>query len=257
MKYRIFPYIIVGILIVFYLRGCGALEREKIESARRLNNYMALQDTVKVISTKNNGVLLEKAALEKTQKELKEENADLYSELQFEKNKPPKTIIRTVISYRDTSISTASNNFYNGKDSSGFLEFDYNPELPGENSFKLKGTVYYKLNFVDTIKPIDFGQYNLSIDQTIDIRTGLYRDKETKRTYVRLFTDYPGITLKDMQAIDITDSDSRKALRAARKEWGIGFSVGWGIGFSNSGYSVGPYLGIGLNYSPKFLQFGK
>jgi len=26
---------------------------------------------------------------------------------------------------------------------------------------------------------------------------------------------------------------------------------------SPSGYSTGPTIGVGLNYSPKFLQFGK
>lgn len=251
---RIFPYIVVIILAVLYLRGCGNLERERIESDRRLGNYLALQDTIRIISKKNEGILVEKSALEKTKKELKKENSELYTELQFEKNKPPKVIIRTVISYRDTTIIIKSSDNFNTEDSTGTLEFDYSPEFPGNNSFSLTGEVGYKLNLIDTLKPIKFGDYKLDIAQTIDIRTGLYRDPEDKRTYIRLFTDYPNLTIDDIQAIDVTDAESRKALRAARKEFGIGFSVGYGFG---SNGSAGPYIGVGLNYTPRFLQFGK
>jgi len=244
-----FSYILVILLAVLYLRGCGALERAEIESDKRLGNYLALQDTVRIISEKNKGILFEKSALEKTGKELKEENSDLYNELAFEKNKPPKVVIRTVISYRDTGIVAETDNEFNLEDSSGFLSFNYNPELPGDNAFSLSGGVDYNMNMADSINPISFGEYKLNISQTIDIRTGLYRDPEDKRTYIRLFTDYPNLVLKDVYAIDITDAESKKALRAARKEFGIGFSVGYGL--------QGPYIGIGLNYSPKFLQFGK
>lgn len=246
---RVFSYVLIIVLAVLYLRGCGALERAEIESDRQLGNYLALQDTIRIISNDKKGILFEKSVLVKTQAELKEENADLVDELAFEKGKPPKVIIRTVITYRDTGIIVNSGNTFNSEQSSGILLFNYKPELPGRNEFDLKGEVDYALDVTDSINPVSFGQYNLDISQTIDIRTGLYRNPEDKRTYIRLFTDYPNLVLTDMQAIDITDAESKKALRAARKEFGIGFSVGYG--------TAGPYIGIGLNYSPKFLQFGK
>jgi hypothetical protein len=47
--------------------------------------------------------------------------------------------------------------------------------------------------------------------------------------------------------------------RQARKTWGIGFDVGYGvlIDVRNSNVSTGPYFGVGVNYSPKLLQWGK
>jgi len=253
---RIFPYILIGILSLFYLRGCNNIAKERIESDRRLGNYLALKDSVRIITSEKNTLLVEKSAFEKTQAELKRENRDLYNELQFERSKPPKVIIRTVIKYRDTII-VAPSNVFNINDSTGKLIFDYNPELPGANAFRLIGGVPYSLDCSDTLNPVVFGEYKLDITQKIDIKTGLFRDPKSKRTFIRLYTEYPNLSFEDIQAIDITDSDSKEALKANRKEFGLGLNVGYGMAFSKDGYSTGPYIGLGLNYSPKFLQFGK
>ena len=102
------------------------------------------------------------------------------------------------------------------------------------------------------------GQVNLSIEQRIDLVTGLYRDPKTNRLYVRASTSFPGITFNDIQALDMVDDPgTRKALKAARKQFALVFNVGYGMVLSPNGYSTGPTIGVGLNYSPKFLQFGK
>lgn len=55
----------------------------------------------------------------------------------------------------------------------------------------------------------------------------------------------------------VDDPGTRKALRGARKPFGIGVGVGYGMSLATDGYQAGPIIGVGLYYSPKFLQFGK
>jgi hypothetical protein len=74
----------------------------------------------------------------------------------------------------------------------------------------------------------------------------------------RVTTDYPNLTFSDINSFEITDNpETRKALKAARKEFGLGVQLGYGISGSSTGLSPGIYVGVGLHYSPKFLQFGK
>ena len=53
------------------------------------------------------------------------------------------------------------------------------------------------------------------------------------------------------------DPISKKATAALRKEFGIGVHVGYGVVFQNNGYHNGLNISVGLNYTPKWLQFGK
>lgn len=53
---------------------------------------------------------------------------------------------------------------------------------------------------------------------------------------------------------------NRKVLRSFRKEWGIGFNLGLGMYpvAENNQFKIkfGPIMSIGINYTPKWLQFG-
>ena len=55
------------------------------------------------------------------------------------------------------------------------------------------------------------------------------------------------------------DPESRKVLRQTRKSWSIGLSLGYGVvvNTKSQNISYGPYMGVGLNYSPKFFAVGK
>ena len=68
------------------------------------------------------------------------------------------------------------------------------------------------------------------------------------------------MTFTKLQGADImADPDSRKVTREFRKTWGIGFNFGYGaaLDLKNNNFVMGPYLGVGLHYTPKFLQWGK
>jgi hypothetical protein len=133
------------------------------------------------------------------------------------------------------------------------------------NKLKITGKTPYAISL--HVDPLDSTKYiatilpgltSLNLEQNIDITTGIYRDPKSKRMMTRVTTDYPGLTFNDINSFDITDNpDTRKALKAARKEFGLGVQVGYGISGSSAGLSPGFYIGFGVHYSPRFLQFGK
>lgn len=246
------------IFAILFIRQCGVTKDVKNESTRKLNNYLASQDSIRVIESKSDGMLVETSGMDKTTKELENENKELYKSLNFERNKKPKVVIETRYVYRDTNIIVNSNNVFSNADSSGILSFKYNPKFTGENSLNITGDIPYKISGSILGSPVNFGSYSLNIEQTVDIKTALYRDPKTSALYVRLYTEYPNITIKELNAINIIDDpETKKAMKMARKQFGVGVNFGYGMTFTNIGYQPGVYLGVGISYSPRILQFGK
>jgi hypothetical protein len=251
----------VVVLALLLLRQCGISDDAKKEAERSLHNLLAEQDSVRTIKSKLGNVLVEKSAFQLKYSELSSDQKELIAQLELEKNKRPGVVIETQVVYKDTSIVVPVNTQI--KDGVSYLSFIYNPSLPGSNKLSVGGKLPYTIKS-DTLPDGSFssdvvpGQVNLSIEQRIDLVTGLYRDPKTNRLYVRASTSFPGITFNDIQALDMVDDPgTRKALKGARKPFALGFNVGYGMVLSPNGYSTGPTIGVGLNYSPKFLQFGK
>ena len=69
-------------------------------------------------------------------------------------------------------------------------------------------------------------------------------------------TDYPGVTFTKLEGASILDDPKNKpALRQLRKNWSLGIQAGYGMTLNGNNINGAPYLGIGLSYSPKFLQW--
>ena len=258
---RITPIIAIAAMAFLLFRQCGISKDAKREAERNMNNMLAQQDSVREVSSKLGNVLAEKSAFQLKYSELSEEQESLIKQLELAKNKRPGVVIETQVVYRDTSIVAPVTNEI-GRDSS-FLSFEYNPNLPGTNRLFIGGKLAYKIGN-DTIeggvlKPwVNPGNVSMTIEQKIDLVTGLYRDPKTDRLFVRASTSFPGISFSEIQALDMVDDPgTRKALRGARKPFSLGLNVGYGMVITNSGYTAGPLIGVGLTYSPKFLQFGK
>jgi hypothetical protein len=205
-------------------------------------------------------MVVEKSSLELKVSELSEEQKDLIDRLAYESSKDPEIIIQTEIVYRDTGIKARSI-ANKTSDSSGNFEIAYKPTLPGKNKFSIEGKVPYKVHAVKDSLGISAtvtsdGDATLAVKQTLDVVAGLSTDPVTKMLMVRLSTDFPGVTFAGINGIKIVDNaESRKAMKDTRKNFGVGFNLGYGLGFTTNGYNLGPYLGIGIHYSPKILQF--
>jgi hypothetical protein len=254
-------------LIFLFFRQCNETANLEKEAKREHNNYLAQLDSVRTIKSQNGQLIQERSTFQMKVSELSKEQKDLIKRLELNSNgrgSTPKSVIQTVGNYKDTSIKaqTKVTKDPNGNESLTFL---YEPTLPGKNKLKISGKTPYKLklskdpkdsaNYLATVSP---ETTNISIEQSIDIVTAIYQDPKSKRLMTRVTTDYPNLTFSDINSFEIVDNpETRKALKSARKEFGLGLQVGYGLSTSSAGLTPGVYVGFGLHYSPKFLQFGK
>ena len=257
----------IAVLVMLLLKQCNATADAKKEAERNFNNLLAERDSVRVLESKNGNMLVERAAFQLKYNELTEEQEELIDRLELSGKRKPSVVIQTEVVYKDTSIMVPVAATQEGDNT--YLKFTHNPTLPGTNRLLIAGQLPYtvdtdtiwdpsdksKFKFVSTVIP---GTAKLSMEQKIDLVTGLYTDPKTGRLFVRASTSFPGITFSEMQALDMVDDPAtKKALKQARKLFGIGFSIGYGLTVGKDGYIAGPSVGLGLTYSPKWLQFGK
>jgi hypothetical protein len=257
----------VVLLIVMFLRQCNETAMIEAEAKREHNNYLAQMDSVRTIKSQNGQLIQEKSAFQLKVSELSDEQKQLIRRLELNSNgkgTTPKSVIQTVGTFRDTSIKAQSKIT---KDPNGneFVTFVYEPTFPGKNKLMISGKTPYIVNLsrnpkdsVDYIASVVPGATSISIEQRVDIVTALYQDPKTKRLMTRVTTDFPNLTFGEINSFELTDNpETRKALKSARKEFGLGLQVGYGLSTSPAGLSPGVFVGVGLHYSPKFLQFGK
>jgi len=254
-------FLAIGILAFLLLKQCNSSSAAEEELARLQRNALAMSDTLKIIKSENGRMVVEKSSLELKVSELNSDQKALIKRLEFSNAKQPEMIIQTEVVYRDTGIK-ATSTVAKTTDSTGNFKLSYTPTLPGKNKFAISGDVPYLLRklrdsgSLSKYAVFPNGDAKLTVEQTIDVVAGLYTDPETKLLKIRLSTDFPGISFANVNGIKIVDNaESRRALRDSRKNFGIGFNLGYGLGFTPSGYNLGPYLGIGIHYSPKILQF--
>jgi len=263
--------IIFGVFVIMlfiFFRQCNKvnnlkqqIEFEKMETKRISNNYEASLDTIKKYKINDNTWRYEKMGYELTLDELKGKYKDLLGDFEIERNKPPKVVIKT--EYEIKEIITEVPIFVEvdvfGNTS---LAFNDSTRHNNNNYRYLNGKIPYKIVMdpIDSLYKVvpDFGTFDLTLGMNLNL--GLFQDKKTRKISILADTDYPGVTFTTIEGASIMDDPAnKKVVRSMRKTWSLGFNVGYGVMISPSSgvLSTGPYAGIGLNYSPKFFQFGK
>ena len=257
---------VIVILLMLFLKQCNETAHMEAEAKREHNNYLASLDSVRTIKNENGHLIQEKSAYELKASELSKSQKELIHQLGLKssgRGNTPNTVINVVTEIRDSvQIASTIVKDPNGEESINFI---HNPQMPGNNKLKITGKTPYTISL--NRDPLDSTKYFatilpgltlLNLEQNIDITTRIYRDPKTKRMMTRVTTTYPGLTFNDINSFDITDNaDTRKALKAARKEFGLGVQLGYGLSGTSNGISPSFYIGLGVHYSPKFLQFGK
>jgi len=252
--------LIVGLFLLL-LRQCGKTKEAKQEIIktqeqvlRVKNNYEASQDSIITYRLDNETMRTEKKGFELTIDELKNEYQDLLGKLKLEKSKPPKVVIKTEYLIKEVITEVP---IYVTSDSSGSNITFLDSISHNENNYRvLSGNIPFKidtLNDSTIIKP-DKGTFMLDLGMSLDL--ALLKDKETKKINIIVDTDYPGVKFTKINGASILDNPAnKKTLRQLRKNWSLGFQVGYGLNVNNNGIFSSPYFGLGLNYSPKFLQW--
>jgi hypothetical protein len=264
---RGFMLIAIVVLILLFLRQCGVANDAEKEAKREHNNYLASIDSVRTIKKERDHAIYEKSAFQLKVSELTQEQTDLIKDLCLKSNgigTTPKTVIQYVVEYREV-VKNIPSTVDKDPDGSESITFLHNPELKGKNKLKIAGKVPYSVNILrdstDSTKyfaEIIPGGTTLDIEQSIDIVTGVYMEPKSKRIMTRVSTTFPNLTFSEINSFDITDSpETRQLMKSARKQFGLGLNLGYGLNMGTNGINPGVYVGIGLHYSPRFLQFGK
>lgn len=269
--------IIALIAVILMQRGCNRkleqeLEEQKTEAQRIQNNYEALHDTIRQSKINDSTLLAEKKALKLTVDELKNNFSDLLIGFEKFKKQNPKVIERITVNNYETirevpvyaKIDSLGNGTFTFLDTAKFADGNYR-KLSGTipfNSrlFNKKDSLEVDINKLGYYSKVNPGKGNFTLEQGIKLKVGLFEDPKTKKVSIAATTSYPGITFTQLEGADIMSDDvSRKAARNFRKTWGLGVSLGYGatVNLKTSQVVLGPQFGIGVHYTPKWLQWGK
>ena len=113
-----------------------------------------------------------------------------------------------------------------------------------------------------TYAKIISGMANANIRIGMKLGSALIEDPKTGEIKIQVTSDYPGIIFQDIKGAEIMSSlkQNKKITKQFRKEFGVGIHLGFGGKLipNNNTWNVkfGPVISIGLNYSPRWLQFG-
>lgn len=239
---RMFLLAAIVVLAILLFRQCEATRRANNEITVIENNILAANDTIKNWVDKEGRSRAEIRALI-----LKLE--DIKDSLKYEKNKPPITIIKWKTNISEhidnvpvVDVDTVYENYSSYFDIGIFNKW-------GNSSRSLRIYVPYEVK--DNV--FTHGDADIDLEQNIWLSASIVRNKKTKEVFVNLMSDYPGTSFNSAQGIliDPNSSGLSDIIYDERKTLSVGLQLG--VGYYGKG--IGPYVGIGVNYSPKFLQW--
>jgi translation initiation factor 1 (eIF-1/SUI1) len=268
---NIVTFLVAGIIIAFMSFQCSRINslKDKAEAEKRnaeiiQNNWEASMDSVSQwYDEKEKKTKAEISGYTYTIDELEKKNKKLFNDYKYEKNKPPLTITKTVIDYKDTLFIPVKVD----TDSNGTTISFVDSVIYDDYNFRvIKGNLPVSINAFDSsnkeLKNIRYSvsadKLDFNINQGISLTTGLFKDPDNGKIKIRTETGYPGITFTDIQGAYIMENEeSKKIAKGLRKPMGVGLNIGYGANFSGNQIIWGPQISVGLNITPKILQFGK
>ena len=236
----------IGVLLFLLLRQCNETEEAKGEVTRFQNNLVAANDTILNYVNEKGEAVGEIKGLSLSLEELRDS-------LEYEKGRPPITIVKykTIIEEKiievavvtkDTIIKQGSNNF------NSILSFNSD-----SNWTKSSRTINVDLPYSLT-DSLTFGSATIGLKQNIWLDATLSQDVKSKEIFIKLTSDYPGTTFNSTKGIMIDrKSKEFKSLQMQNRK-PFGFGLNMGIGLTGTG-DITPYLGIGVSWNPKLLQW--
>lgn len=238
-------YLKIGLVVLLVsLFTISIVQHHKITDLKHTvevvqNNSSALADSLVYYQDSNGQLNAEKQALILTVK-------DVRDSLELEKNKEPITVVKYKTIIKEVIVSEPQLVQDTSTHESQILWSEHRDY--GKSSFAFDLKIPYTLQD----STLTLGASSLTFEQNIWCQTSLMYNKDLKKIYVNITTDYPNTKFNDAQGILVEDSEPLDNLKySSRKNWGIGIQVGYGA--SKDGLS--PYLGIGISYQPRWLQF--
>ena len=245
---------------MLFLKQCNSIENLKQDvklaqqdADRNLNNFKAAQDSVTVLRNDNGDQLAQIRSFEFDLSNLQNSQANLTKKYQkaLALNKDLKkvnSLISAELEIKDSLDVTTNTEQLDTTTTK--ITFNSEKDFGNGNSRILNGfsTVKYefeKFNVLET---------KFELTQTLSLMAAIEQG-EDGADRLKLSTSYPGLVIKDIENINLVNTRlNRRAEKKSR--WLVGFGVGYGINLNNNQViSTGPSIGVGLYWSPKFLQF--
>ena len=244
------PTALILILLILLVKQCESSQVDKLEISRLENNNLALQDTIKNYVSKDGLHTGEIRALHLQLDELNDS-------LDYEKSKPPVTITEYKVELKEKIVEVPNLVLLTDTiHDTVFSALGYTHLITMQND-----TVYGKsIRTMDLTLPIrvhdsslTLGRAEIDLHQNIWLRTSIYQDRKTKEVFMKAETDYPNVAFNRGAGILVQDDKGlRQLMRQSRRTFGVGIQTG--VGITTTGQPR-HYIGVGVHYSPKFLQW--
>jgi len=255
-------FIGVVILVLLLLQQCNSnasLKREikqvQMVADRELNNYKAGQDTIRIERNKNGELVAKKLAYEFDINSLTDSNkkaiADYQRALNLTKDiKNINSLLRTEIRIKD-SIINSKGTVVNLTDSTSTINFDDTKNWDKYNWRRFNATVDVLRNKKTNTLSVTSSRFDF--EQGIELKAAILNENGVNS--LKITTPYPGIEFTNIENINLVN-DKLNQKNEKKAGFSIGIGAGYGINLTpNSVITVGPQIGIGLYWSPKWLRF--
>ncbi len=241
----------VVVLIMMNLQQCYSSndlkKQHKKEVTRLKNNQLALQDTI-VNYKDENGMM--KASIRGYELNLDE----LAEDLEFEKSKPPKTVVeyRTIVQEKIVEVPTTIVETVTIVDG---VEYDSSIVINADTTFESSSrSVSVTTPFKVDSNGVYFASSTIDLEQNIWLKASVLQNRKTREVWVDLETDYPGITFNDAKGVLVMEDENLRKFRMQNRK-NLGFGVSVGAFYDPFNNRIVPGVGVGLNLSPRWLQF--
>jgi len=252
-------FIGVSLFVLLFLRQCNQIENLKIEidnaqkiSNRNLNNYKASLDTIKFEKNKNEETIAKIRSYELEVSDLNKSKANLIKKynnvLSINKDvEEINSVISADLEVKD-SIINATSIITKEADTTTLSIFD-NKEWDKYNWRRFNGSLRLRVN--DSSFNLLSSEFNFS--QGISLTAGII--KTTEGNSLKITSPYPNLTFTRIENLNLVNDELNRPM-IGKSGWSIGFGVGYGLNLNpNQVISVGPTIGVGLYWSPKWLRF--
>jgi hypothetical protein len=253
-------FIAGALFVMLFLRQCNQISNLKQDvkfaqddAGRSLNNFKAAQDSVTILRNNNGDQLAEIRSYEFDLSKLQESQKDLTKRYQkaLSLNKDlnrVNSLISAELEIKDSLDVTTTTETIDTTTTK--ITFNSSEDFGNGNSRLLSGFSTIRYEF-EKFKVLDT---KFELTQTLSLMAAIEQG-EDGADRLKLSTQYPGLVIKDIENINLVNTRLNRQVEK-KSRWLIGFGVGYGINLNNDQViSTGPSIGVGLYFSPKFLQF--
>jgi preprotein translocase subunit Sec61beta len=255
-------YIGLIVFILLFLQQCNSnasLKREikqvEVVANRELNNYKASQDTIKIVRNENGELVAQKLAYEFDINSLNDANkkaiADYQKALNLNKDiKNINSLLRTEIRVKD-SIINSKGTVIKITDSTSTIKFSDDKNWDKYNWRRFNATLDVLRNTKTNNLTVTSNRFDF--EQGIELKAAILNENGVNS--LKITTPYPGIEFTNIENINLVN-DKLNQKNEKKAGFSIGIGAGYGINLTpNIVITVGPQIGIGLYWSPKWLRF--